>query len=84
MNQMVVNMLQQLSSHENSIGVLDTALTEVLKAVRKNKKKIFFVTVLGAIGWWQHDKDICKLQKRITELEYKLADASEVVETEEE
>lgn len=84
MNQMIVNMLQQLTSHENSIGVLDTALTEVLKAVRKNKKKIFFVTVLGAVGWWQHDKDICKLKKQVEELEYKLESTYEEVEAKEE
>ena len=72
MNQLIVNMITTMNQHDMSIKFIDEALTKTLKMARKNKRKIFILTLLGAAGFYQHEKDILKLRKQVEELKDKL------------
>lgn len=80
MNQLIVNMITTMNQHDMSIKFIDEALTKTLKCARKNRRKIFILTLLGAAGFYQHEKDIIKLQKQVKELTDKLDNKSEPVE----
>ena len=69
MNQLIVNMITTMNQHDMSLKILDEALTKTLKMARKNRKKIFLLTLLGAAGFYQHEKDILKLRKQVEELQ---------------
>ena len=72
MNQLIVNMITTMNQHDLSIKVIDEALTKTLRMARKNKRKIFLLSLLGVAGFYQHEKDILKLRKQVEELKDEL------------
>ena len=83
MNQIIVNLLTAVQSHNLAIDILNNATKNLVKQTKKNKLQIGFLSG-AAIGTWytlqNHKKNIVELRKRLTELEDRLNDPSEPVE----
>lgn len=72
MNQAIFNTIMKVKDMDIAMDALYKTSKKLIRAVRRNRGWIFASTIALGYCIYQHDEKIKKLDKRITELEYKM------------
>jgi len=80
MNQIIVNLLTTIQSHNLAIDILNNTTKSLVKQAKKSKLQIGFLSG-AAIGTWytlqNHKKNIVELKKRLADLEDRLSNCED-------
>lgn len=80
-NQTLVNMIMNMRDMDIAVDALWKGSKKLIRATKANKTLIFLSAITFGTLLYAQDKQVKKLEKRITELEYKVVpDVSESCE----
>ena len=68
MNEVVMNLIKMTQDHEYVLKLLTSAQGNVIKAIKRDRKKIFLLTGLTVFGLHYHEKQIEKLKAEIEDI----------------
>ena len=68
MNEVVMNLIKMTQDHEYVLKLLTSAQGNLIKAIKKDRKKIFLLTGLTIFGLHYHDKQMEKLRAEIEDI----------------